>query len=110
SPVAERLESRKGGRGHGCCLHSREVCRLEREVALGRTGVSGEGTLARAEDVVPRTKLCDILADRLDLSRDIHAANTNVGRANSKTHDTEHVRKAGHDVPVTDMEAGRVNA
>jgi hypothetical protein len=77
---------------------------------LGRAGVLGEGPFAGTEDVVPHTKLGHIPADRFDRPRHIHATHANVRCAKAEAHYAEHVRQAGHDMPVTDMKAGCVHA
>ena len=72
--------------------------------------VLGEGAVAGAEDLVARLELRHVLADRLDRPRDIHAPNASLGRAEPEAHDAHQVGLARHHVPVTDMDASRVNA
>ena len=71
--------------------------------------VFGEGALTCTKYFVASLKLLYILADRLDLPRHIDATNTNLGHAEPEAHNAEHIGQARHDVPVTDMNASRMN-
>ena len=68
------------------------------------------GDEALAEDLVARLEPRHVLADRLDRARDIHAPNTSLGRAEPEAHDAQQAGLARHHVPVTDVEASRLDA
>jgi hypothetical protein len=73
--VAERLEGREPGDGHGRGLLKGEVGRLQDELALGDRGVLGKGAVAPAEDRITWLQLGHPGADRLDAAGHVEAWN-----------------------------------
>jgi hypothetical protein len=71
--VPESLERCGGGDRDGSGLLEREVGRLVYEVADAPRDELGVGAAASTEDLVPRSKLGDILSDSLDDPGDIDA-------------------------------------
>jgi hypothetical protein len=55
-------------------------------------------------------KLGHVPADRLDAPGYICAPNPRLRRAEPEAHDAYHVWQAGHEMPHTRINAGRVNA
>ena len=58
----------------------------------------------------PGLKPRHVPANRLDGTGDIHASNASLGRAEPEAHDAHQAGLARHHVPVTDVDASRVNA
>jgi hypothetical protein len=73
--IAKSLEGGECGHPNGRGLLEREVGRLRREVVLSSTRIFREGTFAPAEYLITWLKLLHVLADRLDLPRDIVSRN-----------------------------------
>src|SRR5437773_11869741 len=72
--VAKTLQRGRGRHGHGRGLLEREPGRLRHQEALRSAAhVFGERARARAVDLIPDPESRHVLADSLDLSRDIDA-------------------------------------
>jgi len=82
--VANGLEGGVARDGDGRCLLEGEVRRLGREPVRAGACVLGERASAGAEYLVAWLKLGHLLADRLDASGDVEAANGVLGRASPK--------------------------
>ena len=107
--VAQSLEASAGGGGYGSRLLEGKICWLGREHVLAGKCVLRKGAVAGAKHFVARLELRHVLADRLDDTGGINAPNTSLGRAESKTNEAHQIGLTRHHVPVTDVQAGRVN-
>src|SRR5439155_12020992 len=99
-----------GGRGgYRCRLFEGEISRLEREHVRSGQCVLGKGAVAGTEDFVAGLKLRHVRADCLDYPGDINTPNTRLGRAEAEADDAHQVGLARHHVPVTNMQASRMD-
>jgi hypothetical protein len=97
--VADRDNCGHPRDGHCGGLLEGQVARLPREPRRTRTSALREGTLDRPVDVVAGLELRHALADTLDRSGDVPAADLDLGGAKAEAHHTHQVGTAGHQVP-----------
>ena len=107
--VAQQLEGGRGRDPQGRGLLEREAGRLGHEVVRWSTHVLGEGARRPAEDLVARSELGHILADRLDRARDIGPRDP-VLRPARAGREAQEVGQAPGEDPVPDVDRCRVDA
>jgi len=83
---------------------------LGREPVRSSACVLGEGAAAGAEHLVTRLEPGHVLADRLDASRHVIAADGVLGSAEPEARDAHQVRQPRHQVPDALVDPGRVHA
>jgi len=109
-PCVAGKKTEMPSRSERCCLLEGQVRRLGREHVFWGRCVLGEGAVTRAEDFVARLKARDVLADRHDRARDMRAPYTRPESAESEADNAHQLGFAGHQMPITDVDASRVNA
>ena len=108
--VAKALQRGERRHGHGRRLLERHVRRLRHDRSLlANAHVLGEGAVSPAEHLVTRSKLRDVLADRLHRPGEVDAESLVSFGLRSPIVRARDPRPAGHAVPVRWVHRSRAN-
>ena len=106
--VANSLKRARARDGDGRGLLEREVGRLRRKQLRGDRHVLSEGTHAGAEHLIARTEPRDAPTNGFDPTGDLLPGDPSLGSPQTE-YRTDRIRQPGHDVPVSNEDARRVN-
>ena len=106
--IAQALQCRNAGDGHGCSLLPGDILRLQSQLRLESTCVFGERAGRCAEDLIARFEACHIAAGRFYNSGYVRADPPGFWRANSG--EQAHERRLAPDkVPIVGVYRGCAN-